>query len=326
MNDVTQKVLSMLESAEGPVTVEEISRTLDMPRSMISRHIKELRENGHDIESSLESGYLLIRSSGPITPDAITRVLRTTFIGTDIRYYESVGSTNWAAKKLCLEGDPQSLNGTVVVAEEQTGGFGRLGRAWASPQGGIWASVILTPKLPVDSLFMLMMAASIAVARAIRRKYDLGALIKWPNDVYIGDRKAAGLLLELSADGDDIHYCLLGIGIDANVDVSQLSPDLQRKVTSIRTELGHEIDRASLLASVLREFESRYMILESGEYEPILREWKSLSLTLDNRVSIRTVRRSFEGTAIDIDQHGALIIRKDNGRIEKVVAGDCAHL
>jgi BirA family biotin operon repressor/biotin-[acetyl-CoA-carboxylase] ligase len=326
MNDTIQQVFRILESADGPITADEISRELGIPRSAVSHHIKELRESGHDIESSLDAGYLLVRSAGPITPEGIKKVLRTSFVGVDTRYYESVGSTNWAAKKLCMETDPALLNGTVVVAEEQTGGFGRLGRVWASPKGGIWASIILTPKMPVDSLFMIMMAASISVARAIRRKYDLGALIKWPNDVYIGDKKVAGLLLELSADGDEIHYCLLGMGIDANVDVGELSPELQKSVTSIKAELGHDIDRASLLAMILREFESRYMIVQSGEYEPIIREWKSLSLTLDNRVAIRTARKSFEGVAIDIDQHGALIIRRDNGRIEKVIAGDCVHL
>ncbi|MDK2974671.1 MAG: BirA family transcriptional regulator [Methanofollis sp.] len=326
MNDAIQQVFRTLESSEGPITADEISKKLGIPRSAVSRHIKELRERGYDIESSLDAGYLLVRSNGPITAEAIKKVLRTSFIGIDTRYYESVGSTNWAAKKLCMENDPAHLNGTVVIAEEQTGGFGRLGRAWASPKGGIWASIILTPKIPVDSLFMIMMAASISVARAIRRKYDLGALIKWPNDVYIGDKKVAGLLLELSADGENIHYCLLGLGIDANVDIQDLSPELQKSVTSIRAELGHEVDRTSLLALVLREFESRYMIVQSGEYEPIIREWKSLSLTLDNRVSIRTARKSFEGVAIDIDRHGALIIRRDNGRVEKVIAGDCMHL
>ena len=145
-----------------------------------------------------------------------------------------------------------------MVAEEQTGGFGRLGRAWASPKGGIWASIILTPKMPVDSLFMIMMAASISVARAIRRKYDLGALIKWPNDVYIGDKKVAGLLLELSADGDEIHYCLLGMGIDANVDVGELSPELQKSVTSSKAEHGKDTTARFCFPRSWGMFESRY--------------------------------------------------------------------
>jgi BirA family biotin operon repressor/biotin-[acetyl-CoA-carboxylase] ligase len=326
MNDVTEKVLKILESAEDPVTAEEISKKLDIPGSSVAHHIKSLREAGHDIEFSRESGYLLVSGGGAITSEEIKKTLKTAVMGRDIRYYESVGSTNWTARKLCTEEDPATLHGTLVVAEEQTGGFGRMGRAWVSPKGGIWASLILKPTIPVDSLFLITMAASLAIARAIRRKYDLGALIKWPNDVFIGDRKVAGLLVELSTEGENVNYCLLGIGIDANVDLDDLPPDLQKTVTSVMAELGHEVDRASLLTTVLKEFESRYQILESGEYDPIVREWKSLSRTLDSRVSIRTMRKTFEGVAIDIDQHGALIIRRDNGRIEKVVAGDCMHL
>lgn len=326
MNELTKKVLTTLEAAEGPVTPEALGKELGIPISSVTRHIKDLREAGYDIESSIETGYHLVRVSDALTPEAIRKVLKTTTIGKEIVYYESTTSTNWAAKKLCAEQDAASLHGTMVIAGEQTGGFGRLGRAWASPKGGIWASVILTPSLPIDSLPMIMMAASVAVARAIRRKYDLGALIKWPNDVYIGDKKVAGLILELSSEGEAVHYCLLGMGIDANVDLDELSPELRRMVTSISAELGHEVDRASLLAMIMREFESRYRILESGEFDPIIREWKSLSLTLDTRVSIRTMRKTFEGVAIDIDQHGALIIRRDNGRVEKVVAGDIAHL
>ncbi|MDD4255554.1 MAG: biotin--[acetyl-CoA-carboxylase] ligase [Methanofollis sp.] len=326
MNDVTEKVLKILESAEDSITAEQISEALDIPGSSVAHHIKSLREAGHDIEFSRGSGYLLVRGGGAITSGEIEKTLKTAVMGRDIRYHESVGSTNWAARKLCTEENPAALHGTLVVAEEQTGGFGRMGRAWVSPKGGIWASLILKPTIPVDSLFLITMAAALAIARAIRRKYDLGALIKWPNDVYIGDKKVAGLLVELSTEGENVNYCLLGIGIDANVDISDLPPDLQKTVTSVMAELGHEVDRASLLTTVLKEFESRYQILESGEYDPIIREWKSLSRTLDNRVSIRTMRKTFEGVAIDIDQHGALIIRRDNGRIEKVVAGDCMHL
>jgi BirA family biotin operon repressor/biotin-[acetyl-CoA-carboxylase] ligase len=170
---------------------------------------------------------------------------------------------------------------------------------------------------------MVTMAGSVAVARAIRKEFDLGALIKWPNDIFIGDKKVAGLHLELSAEADLIHNCLLSIGIDVNVPLNQFSPSLQKDITSISAEVGHEVDRASFLARILREFETRYLLIEGGEYESILREWKSLSCTLEHRVQITTLKNSFEGEAIDIDEFGALIIRKDNGRIERVIAGDC---
>jgi BirA family biotin operon repressor/biotin-[acetyl-CoA-carboxylase] ligase len=218
------------------------------------------------------------------------------------------------------------MHGMVIIAEEQTGGIGRMGRAWVSPSGGIWITVVLKPLVPIDHIFMITMAGSIAVARAIRKEFDLGALIKWPNDIFIGSKKVAGLLLELAAEADAVHYCLLSIGIDVNVPLNQFSPALQKDITSISAEVGHEVDRASFLARILKEFESRYLLIESGEYETIIREWKSLSCTLENRVQIRTLKNSFEGDAIDIDEFGALIIRKDNGKLERVISGDCYQL
>jgi BirA family biotin operon repressor/biotin-[acetyl-CoA-carboxylase] ligase len=200
-----------------------------------------------------------------------------------------------------------------------------MGRAWVSPSGGIWITIVLKPGIPIDHVFMVTMAGSVAVARAIRKEFDLGALIKWPNDIFIGDKKVAGLLLELSAEADMIHHCLLGIGIDVNVPLNQFSPALQKEITTISAEVGHDVDRATFLARILKEFENRYLLIESGEYEAIIREWKSLSCTLEHRVLITTMKNSFEGEAIDIDEFGALMIRKDNGKIERVIAGDCVH-
>ena len=218
------------------------------------------------------------------------------------------------------------INGTILIAEEQTGGTGRLGRAWFSPKGGIWTTIILKPHIPIDKLFFITMAGSIAVARAIRQMYDIGALIKWPNDIYIGDKKISGILLELSAEADQIHYCLLGIGIDANVKPEDLQSGMKTPVTSLSVETGEDINRAKFLAVVLREFERRYNLIEEGEFESIIREWKSLSLTLEKRVRITTPRKTIEGEAMDIDDHGALIIKKDNGMVEKVLSGDCTPI
>ncbi len=327
MNDTCLKILKILEESDHPVSGEVIAGGLDISRSAVWKHVRDLREAGYEIISSRKEGYRLVKTTDRLLPHEIQKKLRTKFIGREIRYFETVASTTWVAKNLCNESDdPGKLNGMLIVAEEQTGGIGRLGRSWTSPPGGIWGTIILTPKIPIEHLFMVTMAGSIAVARAIKKEYDLGALIKWPNDIYIGDKKVAGILVELSAEADAVHYCLLGIGIDANIPLDQLPQSFRDTATSISTETGEPVDRVQLLARVLREFEQRYLLLESGEYDSIIREWKSLSLTLDHRVHIRTLRKTFEGEAIDIDEHGALIIRKDNGRLERVIAGDCQQL
>jgi len=323
--DSAFRVLEILERATGPLSGEAISNEMGMTRSAVWKHINELRMMGYDISSSQKEGYRLTRTSNKLLPYEIHKKLRTQVIGKKMRYIENTPSTIWIGKQLTSEGDVEKMHGMVIIAEEQTGGVGRMGRAWVSPSGGIWITIVLKPNVPVDHIFMITMAGSIAVARAIRKEFDIGALIKWPNDVFIGNKKVAGLLLELSAEADVVHHCLLSIGIDVNVPISNFSPELQDRITSISAEMGHEVDRASFLARILKEFESRYLLVESGEYDAIIQEWKSISCTLENRVQIRTLKNSFEGDAVDIDEYGALIIRKENGKLERVIAGDCFH-
>lgn len=323
MNTTANQILSILEEAGEPVSGEEISTKTGVTRSAVWKNIEELRELGYEIEASRPAGYHLVRRTDRLLPYEVQRHLKTDVIGQRIEYYASVPSTIVVAKELCAKTPAAELNGTVVIAEEQSGGVGRLGRPWASPPGGIWTTVILKPEIPVDHVFMVTMACSIALVRTIRKLYRIGALIKWPNDIYIGDRKVAGILLEISAEAEDVKHCILGIGIDANIPPQALPADLNTPVTSLQAEYGEPIDRAAFLAYLLREFERRFRLIESGEYDSIVREWKSLSLTLDKRVKIKTPRKSFEGIAIDIDEYGALIVRRDNGKVERVFSGDC---
>jgi BirA family biotin operon repressor/biotin-[acetyl-CoA-carboxylase] ligase len=323
MKDTAINVLKILEESPGPVSGERIAEQLGITRSAVWKQIRELRRLGYRISSSRAEGYRLEAKTHKLLPYEINKTLRTRVIGRQIRHFDSTASTGWIAKKLAAETDPEQLHGMVIIAEEQTGGVGRLGRAWVSPAGGIWLTIILKPKIPLDHLFMITMAGSVAIARAIRKEYGIAALIKWPNDIFIGDKKVGGLLLELAAEADTVHYALLGIGIDANISLDELSPPLKDILTSLEAEVGHEVDRVALLARVLREFELRYQQLEDGEYDSIIREWKSLSMTIDQRVVIKTINKTFAGEAIDIDSHGALIIRKDNGKVERVIAGDC---
>ena len=323
MPDSAFRVLEILERADTPRSGEIISNELGVTRSAVWKHIKELRLMGYEIESSQKEGYRLVHPSSKLLPHEVHKKLNTQIIGKKIRYFEHTPSTNGVGKQICADGDLKNLNGTVIIAEEQTGGVGRMGRSWISPAGGIWITIVLKPRVPVDHIFMITMAASVAIARAIRKEFELGALIKWPNDIYIGKKKIGGLLLEMSAEADVVNYCLLGIGIDVNNPIKDFTAELQRDITSISAEVGHEVDRASFLARILREFENRYQLVESGEYDAITQEWKSLSATLEKRVRIRTLKNSFEGEAIDINEFGALIVRKDNGKLERVIAGDC---
>lgn len=321
MKEKALQVLGILERTDEAISAIDIVKKLNIDPSELELHVQELVSLGYSILEK-DSTYLLEARTELLLPNELQSKLRTRFVGRNVFHYDSIPSTLAVAKRMCEEGNPDELNGTLIIAEQQTGGMGRLGRMWASPQGGIWATVILKPKIPVDRLFMITMAGSLAIARAIRREYDIGALIKWPNDIFIGSKKVAGILQKISVEGDEINYVVLGLGIDANIDVNELPDELKIIATSLNDETGEAVDRAKLLARVLKEFELRLLQLEDGEYETIVREWKSLSITLNRRVHVKTLRKTFKGEAIDIDQHGALVIRKDNGEIERVIAGD----
>ena len=326
MDDPAFEVLRVLDEGGGSTPADAITASLGIPRTRVTEAVDRLRHLGYAIEEPRKNLYQLTKRSARLLPYEIQKHLATRVIGRRMKYLETTESTTWIARDLLCQQDPARLHGMVIIAEEQTGGQGRLGRAWASPPGGIWTTTILAPKIPIDRVFMVTMAAAIAVVRAIRKDLDLGALIKWPNDIFIGERKVAGLLLELSAENAVVNHTLLGLGIDANLSIAHLPPDLRSTVTSLSTELGREVDRPALLATVLREFELRYELLEAEEYEAIAREWRSLSITLGHRVRITTLAKTFEGEAVDIDEFGALLVRKETGAMERVIAGDCRHI
>jgi BirA family biotin operon repressor/biotin-[acetyl-CoA-carboxylase] ligase len=326
VDDPAFQVLRVIDEGGGSAPAGSITASLGIPRSQVTEAVDRLRHLGYAIAEPRKDLYQLTKRSGRLLPYEIEKHLGTRVIGRRMKYLETTESTTWIARDLACQQDPARLHGMVVIAEEQTGGQGRLGRAWASPPGGIWTTTILAPKIPIDRVFMVTMAAAIAVARAIRKDLDLGALIKWPNDILIGDRKVAGLLLELSAENAVVNYALLGLGIDANIPVDRLPPDLRASVTSLSAELGREVDRPAFLATVLREFERHYELLEAEEYEAIAREWRSLSSTLGHRVRITTLAKTFEGEAVNIDEFGALLVRKETGAVERVIAGDCRHI
>lgn len=308
------------------VSGQTLSEKLNISRTAVWKQVNILRELGYTIDASSKTGYTLRKRTWLLLPYEIRRFLKTKNIGHEMHHFGEVTSTNALARQMMHEVGCEVQSGTVLVAERQTGGSGRLNRAWFSPEGGIWATIVLMPKISVENSFVIIAAASISLAKAIRKEYGLSALIHWPNDVFIADKKVAGTTLELSAADGMIRYCLVGVGADVNISVQKTITSLQNIVTSISDELGHEVERAPLFAEFLKEFERRYMMILKGETESILREWRSLSRTIHRRVRVRTVREGFDGEALDIDESGALLVHRDDGDVERVIAGDCIVL
>jgi BirA family biotin operon repressor/biotin-[acetyl-CoA-carboxylase] ligase len=297
---------------------QELARSLKISRAAVWKQVQSLRVEGYEIEAS-RKGYRLASMPDLISEDLVKAGLETKFVGRTILSRSSVTSTNAEAKRIA----PSSENGTVVVAEVQTVGRGRMERSWHSPKGGIWMSVILKPHIPPALASRVNMAAAVALARALEGLYGLDVRIKWPNDLLVGEMKVSGILTEIGAEMDSLDYAVVGIGINANLD-----PDLfpeEWKATSISRLLGRDVLRARLVQRVLEELEGACEEVEAS-FDQVYEEWKDRSATLGRRVRIITRSGEFEGRAEALEADGALVVRRDDGPFERVIAGDCVHL
>ncbi|OGO24281.1 MAG: biotin--[acetyl-CoA-carboxylase] ligase [Chloroflexi bacterium RBG_16_50_9] len=245
---------------------------------------------------------------------SITANLGTSIIGRRVIYFPRLPSTMVKARQ---EVQREAAEGTVIIAGEQLEGRGRVKRAWLSPPGNIALSVILYP--PVTCLPYLVMLASIAVARSIEAVAALKPQIKWPNDILINGKKVCGILLESQVRKDRVIYAIAGIGINVSLRAADF-PEIQLTATSLNEELGRKISRLALIRQLLVEMERLYLSLP--ESEAIYHEWESRLITLGKRVSVTSSYNMLEGIAESVDRNGALMLRQDNGRLIRIIAGD----
>ena len=249
-----------------------------------------------------------------LTAEAVTKGLETRFIGQRVLYYPSVGSTVAMAKDEALAG---AAEGTVIIADEQTVGRGRLDRRWVSPPGCIALSLVLY--LRASQLTSLMMVASLAVTNTIQNVTGLKADIKWPNDVLMDGKKVCGILVESGQRTDGEPYADIGIGINVNVEMADIGPVL-KPATSLSDELGKEVSRLEIVRQLLVEIERLYLLPEEGE--EVYRQWRYNLVTLGQRIRADAGDVVFEGIADDVDEDGQLGIILDDGSLIFLAAGD----
>jgi len=257
-----------------------------------------------------------------LSVESIEKGLTTAFMGRKIIYYRSIGSTNDVAKELAARGAPE---GTLVIADEQTAGKGRLGRRWLAPPGtSLLMSLLFRPHSPfsIHQTQRLTMICSLAVVEAIEAVTGLAAAIKWPNDIVVWGKKVGGILTELGATGERLDYAVVGLGLNVNLDfgVVEAMEELAATATSLSQELGREVSRLALLWRILENVESRYQRLQAGELPHD--EWASRLITLHHHVMVDTPQGVVEGWAEGVDADGALIIRTNGGERQRVMAGD----
>ncbi|MDR5683121.1 MAG: biotin--[acetyl-CoA-carboxylase] ligase [Armatimonadota bacterium] len=238
--------------------------------------------------------------------------LRTRYVGQRLRWFDTVGSTNDVARTLAYMGEPE---GTVVVAQTQTAGRGRLGRRWVSPPGGLWFSVILRPIAAPHDVPLLGLAAAVAASRGIERACGVRVGLRWPNDLIVARKKVGGILAEA---GPEIRWVVVGIGINANVE-----PDrLPEGATSLSAVVGEPVDRAALLRAILAELETAYEAFRGEARATLLGQWRERATTLGKRVRVDLPSGTYEGVAESVDEDGALILRLPGGRTKRIVAGE----
>jgi BirA family biotin operon repressor/biotin-[acetyl-CoA-carboxylase] ligase len=303
------QILKALREHSDYISGERLAEQLGVSRVSIWKHIRSLKEDGHIIEAS-PRGYRLVFSPDSLLPYEFPDLEQR------IRYFRQIGSTMDAARELARKG---ARGGTIVIAEAQTRGRGRLNRQWLSPEGGIYFTLILRPKISPAYAPRINLMASVAVAATIRHLFGLKAELKWPNDVLIEGKKVCGILAEMDAETDVINFVNVGIGVNANTSVAQF----EETATSLKDMLGRGISRKELLRALLTEIERREALLMESD---LLEEWKRLSATLNKNVRIVSLGEEVTGQAIDIDATGALIVKGKDGSLRTVLVGDCIHL
>lgn len=319
-----EQVLAVLTQAGGGwVSGEDLSRQLGVSRTAVWKQIEGLRAAGYVMEAQPRLGYRLVGRPDAVTRREILPGLSTRRLGQVIEYRESVGSTNDLAKEMARAGAPEGL---AVIADEQTAGKGRLGRAWTTPRGSALAiSLVLRPELPPYDAPRITLVAAVAVAEAVRTVTGLPVGIKWPNDLLIEGRKVCGILTEMDADMERINFVVCGMGLNVNLTQEQFPPEVRETATSLMAALGGKpVARALLAREILARFEAAYDDLVAGRFEAVLEGWRRLSVTLGQEVRVISVTGAptIYGTALDVDPDGALVVRTREGVTTRVVAGE----
>jgi len=312
-------ILELLASSPGYLSGQMIARKLKLSRTAVWKRVTKLREVGCRIPSGRNRGYRLISTPDKLLPPFIKVGLNTSLIARQIFYYPRVDSTNQKAKSMAAQG---VSDGTLVLTEHQTQGQGRLNRKWVSPPGeNLLFSLIFYPSVPPTKAFQLTLLASLSVCKSLISASKIKAGIKWPNDVYVNNRKVCGILTEFTASTDRVNWAVVGIGVNVNYDPSS-DPEIADRATSIKKERGRSQKRIDLLRSILEEMDRLYVRFLEGDMPSVREEWLAHSIVLGKPVVITADNYQEEGIAETIDENGALILRTRNGETKRIIYGD----
>ena len=321
-----EKIVRLLKSHKFEfLSGEQLSRSLNLSRAAVWKYIKKLQSLGYKIQTRQNLGYKLLAKPELLLPWEVADGLQTEIFGRKIYYFDTIDSTQSFALRLASK--PYE-NGSIVIAERQTRGKGRLNRRWISPKGGIWLSILLKPDFEVSYVSLFPIITSLALAKAIEKVLKLKPRLKWPNDVTLNNKKVAGILIEASIETNKIDYLIIGVGMNFRIQPKMVSRLLKNSENfyGITTLVGKnkESDPVELLQEFLYELEQLYRKILSGNLKEIRNEWIKKSSTIGKNVTISTPTGLVKGKAVSIDENGALLLSR-KGKIRCLLVGDVSH-
>ncbi|MCD1294231.1 biotin--[acetyl-CoA-carboxylase] ligase [Methanocella sp. CWC-04] len=311
-----EEILQVLREKNDYVSGEYLAESLGVTRTAIWKQIHTLIKEGYVIDSQQNKGYRLVGVPDRLYASEVKYGLQTKLLGKRVVHFNVTTSTNIVARQMAEEGVEE---GTVIVAETQTRGKGRLGRKFITKGGGVWMSVILKPNIDPMHASSITLMAAVSVTKALRGM-GLEAVIKWPNDVFVNGKKICGILTEMSAETDIVNFIILGIGVNVNNDIPL------ETATTMKAELGKEVSRVRFIQALLEELEEDYLTFKEKGFTPILWNWRRFSDTLGRPVEVSCQDEKIRGVAQDVDEDGSLIVKLTDGTVKKIVSGDCRHL
>ncbi|QPA32962.1 biotin--[acetyl-CoA-carboxylase] ligase [Thermaerobacillus caldiproteolyticus] len=320
-SETRKKLLELFSEAKGDfISGQKISEILGCSRTAVWKHIEDLRKEGFELEAVRRLGYRIVNTPDKVTANEIQLGLKTETLGRYIHFEEEVTSTQTIAQKLAYEG---AKEGTLVVAEQQIAGRGRMARNWFSPKGtGIWMSLILRPPIPPQKAPQLTLLTAVAIAQAIQDVTGLVPDIKWPNDILINGKKCVGILTELQAEPDRIHSVIIGMGINVNQTVEQFPEDIRAIATSLAIEKGEKIKRAELIQEILFKIEMLYRQYLQHGFRPIKLLWEGYAISIGKEITARTLSGTLRGMALGITDEGVLMLEDADGNIHYIHSAD----
>lgn len=320
---VKDEVLRALERNRGTrFSGGRLAQELGVSRAAVWKAVESLRADGLAIESTPGGGYCLAAADDSLTAAGVTALLETRTLGRDLVVVPETGSTNTTIKQQYAADRPE---GFTLIAEQQTAGRGRLGRTFCSPPGGgLYMSLLLRPRIPLERLNFITIAAAVAVCRAIAATCGFQPGIKWVNDVLMDGKKLCGILTEAAIEGETgaIDYAVLGIGINLRLDRDALPDEVRAVVGALADFTDNVPRRAALAAAVLCELERVYLLLNGGDVAALVREYRAMLCCLDKPVRVVSPAGNYDAMCRDVNDHGNLIMERPDGTQETLSSGE----